>query len=52
MVRGAAAGGPPKQLTDFKEGKIFAFDWSPDGKDLLLSRGDVSNDVVLISDFR
>ena len=45
-------GGPPKQLTDFKEGRIFAFDWSPDGKQLLLSRGDIANDVVMISDFR
>ena len=46
------SGGPPKQLTYFKEGRVFAFDWSRDGKQLLLSRGDISNDVVLINDFR
>jgi Tol biopolymer transport system component len=45
-------GGAPKQLTDFKTDRIFAFDWSRDGKQLLLSRGTISNDVVLIQDFR
>ncbi len=45
-------GGAPKQLTDFKTDRIFAYDWSRDGKLLLLARGTVSNDVVLISDFR
>ncbi len=45
-------GGTPKQLTDFKTDRIFAYDWSRDGKHLLLARGTVSNDVVLISDFR
>jgi Tol biopolymer transport system component len=38
------------QLTDFKTERIFAFDWSRDGKQLLLSRGTVNNDVVLISE--
>ena len=46
------SGGPPKQLSDFKEGRIFAFDWSRDGTQLLLSRGDISSDAVMISDFR
>jgi TolB protein len=45
-------GGPPKQLTDFKSDRIFAYDYSRDGKQLVLSRGTVSNDVVLITDFR
>jgi eukaryotic-like serine/threonine-protein kinase len=40
-------GGPPKQLTHFTDQQIFYFDWSPKG-DLLLSRGRVSSDVVLI----
>jgi Tol biopolymer transport system component len=44
-------GGPPQQLTDFKAEQIFAFDWSRDGR-LLLSRGVVNRDVVLISGFR
>ncbi len=45
-------GGAPKQLTDFKTDRIFAFDWSRDGKQLLLARGNITNDVVLIRDFR
>jgi serine/threonine protein kinase/Tol biopolymer transport system component len=45
-------GGPPKQLTDFKSDIIFRFDWSRDGKRLVLARGNVSSDVVLISDLK
>ena len=45
-------GGAPKQLTDFKADRIFSFAYSPDGKQLALSRGTVSSDVVLISNFR
>ncbi|MEK6325268.1 MAG: protein kinase [Acidobacteriota bacterium] len=45
-------GGKPVQLTDFKMDRIFAYDWSRDGKQLVLARGTISNDVVLISDFR
>jgi eukaryotic-like serine/threonine-protein kinase len=47
-----AGGGEPKQLTDFKTDAIFWFDWSPDGKQLALSRGSQISDVVLISNFR
>jgi Tol biopolymer transport system component len=43
-------GGPPKQLTNFKSELIFVFDFSRDGKQLAVSRGSVSNDVVLITD--
>jgi Tol biopolymer transport system component len=43
-------GGPPKQLTFFKSDLTFAFTYSKDGKSLALSRGTVSNDVVLIAD--
>jgi serine/threonine protein kinase/Tol biopolymer transport system component len=42
-------GGAPRQVTDFKDSRIFSFDWSRDGR-LLLSRGVQTNDVVLISD--
>ena len=49
--RQALACGPPKQLTDFKSDLIFAFDWSPDGKQLALARGSMSSDVILISNF-
>jgi Tol biopolymer transport system component/predicted Ser/Thr protein kinase len=45
-------GGPPKQITDFKSGLIFAFDWSRDGKQLALARGSESSNVILISNFR
>jgi Tol biopolymer transport system component len=45
-------GGPPKQITNFKSGLIFAFDWSRDGKQLALTRGSEDSDVVLISNFR
>jgi Tol biopolymer transport system component len=43
-------GGPPKQLTQFKSGQMFSFDWSRDGKQSLASRGSTSADVVLIKD--
>jgi DNA-binding winged helix-turn-helix (wHTH) protein/Tol biopolymer transport system component len=45
-------GGPPSQLTRFKDQLIFDFAWSRDGKLLALSRGSVNSDVVLVSDFR
>jgi len=43
---------PAKQLTRFKSSRIFSFDWSSDGQQLILSRGTVTSDVVLISNFR
>jgi len=46
------AGGGPKQVTDFTSSSIFDFNWSPDGKRLLMSRGEVSSDVVLLSNLR
>jgi eukaryotic-like serine/threonine-protein kinase len=45
-------GGTLKQVTDFTSGRIFDFNWSPDGKQLLMSRGEISSDVVLLSDLR
>ncbi len=45
-------GGAPRQLTDFKDQRIYGFAWSRDGKQLAISRGVVNNDVVLIKDFR
>ncbi len=45
-------GGSAKQLTDFKTGQTFYFDWSHDGKQLACSRGTVTADVILISNFR
>jgi TolB protein len=43
---------PPKQLTDFKTDQIYNFAWSADGKNLVLSRGTTTSDVVLIKDFK
>jgi Tol biopolymer transport system component len=44
-------GGPPQQLTHFTDQQIFYFDWSPQG-DLVLSRGSVASDAVLIRNLR
>lgn len=41
-------GSPPVQVTDFKDGRIFNFAFSADGKQLALSRGTFNSDVVLI----
>ena len=43
-------GGPARQLTNFRSEQIFWFDWSPDGKQLGVSRGTVTSDVVMIKD--
>jgi hypothetical protein len=40
-------GGPPKPVTHFTSDKIFAFDWSRDGR-LALSRGKDTTDALLI----
>jgi eukaryotic-like serine/threonine-protein kinase len=45
------SGGPPRQLTHFHD-RILAYDWSPDGKQLAITRAKYSSDVVLISNFR
>ena len=45
-------GGKPVQLTDFKTDQIFWFDFSRDGKQLAVSRGKQTSDVILIRDFR
>jgi hypothetical protein len=46
------AGGSPKQITNFTSGRIFDFNWSQDGKLLLTSRGEITSDVVLLSNLR
>lgn len=45
-------GGPPKRITNFTSGRIFDFNWTADGKDLLLSRGEITSDLVLLSKLR
>ncbi|MEW6733627.1 MAG: protein kinase [Acidobacteriota bacterium] len=42
----------PKQLTEFNSDRIFSFDLSHDGKQLICSRGVITNDVVLINNFK
>jgi len=44
-------GSEPRQLTQFSSDQILWFDWSRDGKQLACSRGRITNDVVLISEF-
>jgi Tol biopolymer transport system component len=45
-------GGKPVQLTNFKTDQIFWYAFSRDGKQLALSRGKETSDVILIRDFR
>jgi serine/threonine protein kinase len=45
-------GGPPKQMTNFQSGRIFDFAWSHNGKQMALTRGSESSDVIMISNFR
>jgi len=47
----ALTGGKPKRLTDFKENKIFFFDWSRTNQKLVLVRGIDTRDLILIRDF-
>jgi eukaryotic-like serine/threonine-protein kinase len=44
--------GEPIRLTDFKESRIFSFDWSPDGSRLACVRGITNKEIVLIYGFR
>jgi eukaryotic-like serine/threonine-protein kinase len=43
-------GGPAKQLTHFNTGLIFAFQVSRDGKQIAISRGTQTDDVILVRD--
>lgn len=46
------SGAALRQVTDFSSGLIFDFAWSRDGNKLLLGRGNITSDVVLISNLR
>ena len=48
LVNTPLKGGPSKELLKLRE-NIFAFAWSPDGKQLAVSRGLGSSDVVLVT---
>jgi eukaryotic-like serine/threonine-protein kinase len=43
------AQGAPKQLTFYKSGMIWDFDWSRDGKKVAIARGANASDVVLFT---
>jgi Tol biopolymer transport system component len=45
-------GGAGRQLTNFSSLKIYSYQWSLDGKNLALVRGDSPSDLVLIQDSR
>ena len=45
-------GGPPKQITDFKEMLMTGFAWSRDGKQLACTRGNLMRDAILITDLK
>ena len=42
------SGGEPKQMTKFTSEHMFDFYWSSDGSHLLLTRGSISSNVILI----
>ncbi len=46
------AGGPPTQLTHFDDRLIADFDWSPDGKQLVVARTLETNDIVVLKGLR
>jgi eukaryotic-like serine/threonine-protein kinase len=46
------AGGPEKQITHFKSGRISNFEWSPDGRYLAMTRGSLTREVIMIRNFR
>ena len=46
------AGGPPKQLTHFTSERMMSFDFSPDGKQIVFSRGHSSSDAVRITNLK
>ncbi len=46
------SGGQPTQFTDFASQKLYYFTYSRNYKDLLISRGSVLNNVVMLKNFR
>jgi len=45
-------GRPARPLTKFTDARILEFGWSPDGKRLVLARGQVADDLVLLKGLR
>jgi Tol biopolymer transport system component len=46
----AVGGGAPRPLTRFTEQTIFGFDWSRDGKEVVLLRGSATSNLLLITE--
>ena len=44
-------GGDAKKITNFSADKIFSFDWSKEGKNIVLSRGVMRSDLILMENF-
>ncbi len=42
-------GSEPKQLTNFTSSRIYSFDFSPDGKQIICARGELSGYVALLT---
>jgi len=45
-------GSAAKQLTDYKQGRLYRREWTRDGKQVAIVRGESTNDVVMITDFK
>lgn len=43
-------GGPEKQFTHFTENLILSFSWTGDGKSVVVTRGEVRSDVVILTE--
>jgi serine/threonine protein kinase len=42
------SGGDPHPVTNFTEGQLFDFSWTRDGHSLLVAKGEITQDVVII----
>ena len=51
LWRQALDGSAPKPITDFTNLQLFTYAWAPDGGRVFLSRGQITRDAVLITDF-
>ena len=48
LMRQPLDGGEPKKLIEFPD-RVFDFGWSANGKDLIVSRGKLQGDAILIT---
>ena len=45
-------GSEPERLTDFDDRRMYWFELAPDGETLIVARGELSRDAVLIENFQ